>query len=520
MSEPSNQPVPRYVVCNCKHCDGHIEFDANEFAEDNSIVPCPHCGLETKIFIPILESEEVPTELPSSVASPDAVRREGVFGETSKILQERVDGKHPAIGEPNFTDEEIKSVGKRQNDDMAVKLHHEGDQEIAMNYDDIRRYIADPRFKVMNPETGVRFTPATLEAFIESRQAQKKSENTKVELTEGQINKHWRKYNKLKAQLTDAANESKSQRVTLTSAQSEIPIVRELIALLIEIEKDSFITVLGARRLNEWLEAKNNSEIPAFRFLLETSRLVLATGELNTRTIPEIMIALELQAAIERVLPKHIREPIVAKRLAVEAQLRNNAPASQGVYEYIRRLGGKPSRGITAAEADELKEKLYHQPTEKQLEYIRALGVNPPPDLTRYTAIELIDKLIHSVKATERQLQYIRDLGGTPVAGITHGDAAEMIKQLLARQQPTPRQMMVLRFWNKTDLMQATKDEVAAWLNQFYNEDPRRKEAWELFKKENGDDGSQHDPACVPIGVGESYLSKSGTKGAEGYAKV
>ena len=134
--------------------------------------------------------------------------------------------------------------------------------------------------------------------------------------------------------------------------------------------------------------------------------------------------------------------------------------------------------------------------------------MNPPPDLTRFTAIHLIDKLTHSVKATERQLQYIRDLGGNPPAGITHADAAGIIRQLLARQQPTPRQMMVLRFWNKTDLMQSTKDEVAAWLGQFYDEDPRRKEAWEKFKLENEEDGSQHDPSFVPMGAGESYLSR------------
>jgi putative phage-type endonuclease len=54
MSEPGNQSEPNYVVCHCQHCDGHIEFDANEFAEANSILPCPHCGLETKIAIPIV----------------------------------------------------------------------------------------------------------------------------------------------------------------------------------------------------------------------------------------------------------------------------------------------------------------------------------------------------------------------------------------------------------------------------------------------------------------------------------
>lgn len=79
MSQPSNQPVSRYVVCPCQHCDVHIEFDANEFTEENSLVLCPHCGLETKIFIPVSQPEKVPTKLPSSVVSPSTIRREGFF---------------------------------------------------------------------------------------------------------------------------------------------------------------------------------------------------------------------------------------------------------------------------------------------------------------------------------------------------------------------------------------------------------------------------------------------------------
>ena len=43
---------PHYVTCRCQRCDGHIEFNANEFAEENSIVPCPHCGAETKLYLP------------------------------------------------------------------------------------------------------------------------------------------------------------------------------------------------------------------------------------------------------------------------------------------------------------------------------------------------------------------------------------------------------------------------------------------------------------------------------------
>jgi hypothetical protein len=44
--------TPQYVTCRCQHCDCGIEFDATQLAEENSIVPCPHCGLETKISIP------------------------------------------------------------------------------------------------------------------------------------------------------------------------------------------------------------------------------------------------------------------------------------------------------------------------------------------------------------------------------------------------------------------------------------------------------------------------------------
>ena len=52
MSSPSNEP-PRFVTCPCQHCDGHIEFDASDFGtRETRMVECPHCHLETKIFLP------------------------------------------------------------------------------------------------------------------------------------------------------------------------------------------------------------------------------------------------------------------------------------------------------------------------------------------------------------------------------------------------------------------------------------------------------------------------------------
>ena len=39
------------VNCPCQHCFEPIGFDASELVEENSLVPCPHCGVETKLFI-------------------------------------------------------------------------------------------------------------------------------------------------------------------------------------------------------------------------------------------------------------------------------------------------------------------------------------------------------------------------------------------------------------------------------------------------------------------------------------
>jgi hypothetical protein len=95
MNLPAEQKPPRYVTCRCQHCDGHIEFDANEFTEDNSIVPCPHCGLETKLFITASQTGKVSTELPSPVTTPNTVRFEGFFDGISEIKQERVSDVRP-----------------------------------------------------------------------------------------------------------------------------------------------------------------------------------------------------------------------------------------------------------------------------------------------------------------------------------------------------------------------------------------------------------------------------------------
>jgi hypothetical protein len=53
MNQLADQTAPNYVTCPCQYCSGKIEFNANQLdAAGNTTVPCPHCGLETIIFVP------------------------------------------------------------------------------------------------------------------------------------------------------------------------------------------------------------------------------------------------------------------------------------------------------------------------------------------------------------------------------------------------------------------------------------------------------------------------------------
>lgn len=109
--------------------------------------------------------------------------------------------------------------------------------------------------------------------------------------------------------------------------------------------------------------------------------------------------------------------------------------------------------------------------------------------------------------ATERQLDYIAALGGTREKGLTKGRASQIIDELLAKPRPpSNRQMMVLRFWDRLDLASGTVDSVGEWMDEHYASDPRHRQAWERYKEEAGDDGSQGNPDSVPIGIGKSYM--------------
>jgi hypothetical protein len=56
--------MEKYAKCSCQYCDNDIEFDANELSvgEIRQAV-CPHCGLETNLFIPSRPSPKTPPKL-------------------------------------------------------------------------------------------------------------------------------------------------------------------------------------------------------------------------------------------------------------------------------------------------------------------------------------------------------------------------------------------------------------------------------------------------------------------------
>ena len=123
------------------------------------------------------------------------------------------------------------------------------------------------------------------------------------------------------------------------------------------------------------------------------------------------------------------------------------------------------------------------------------------------TARERDERAAAAKLVTPKQLEFIHDLGGTCAENVTKWHASEIIDQLLA-SRPTVRQRMVLRFWNRLDLSTAGVEGVNEWMDRWYEDDPHRLEAWELWKRESGDDGGRSPTSIdsVPLGAGQEYL--------------
>jgi len=72
--------------------------------------------------------------------------------------------------------------GNPENDGMVETIARFGNQNTPLSEAEARRYAADPRLKLMDPETGQRITPARLEARIKANDRKEKLEKLQLEL--------------------------------------------------------------------------------------------------------------------------------------------------------------------------------------------------------------------------------------------------------------------------------------------------------------------------------------------------
>lgn len=332
MNEQANPPTPRYVVCRCQHCDGHIEFDANELTEENSIVPCPHCGLETKITIPTVEP---------SIQEPDAPTISPASSPQIVTYPLESDGKPRYVtcycehcaGEMRFDANSLIVIGNK------IPCPHCGLQT-----------------GIFAPQEEPKIVPAVT------------TSNSK---TSG-VFSHKR------------VRFTKGTRVALTPTQCASPIGKELLNILHDVVLDGLVSEEGVRRLNAWLDGKKEFDIPAIKFLLQISDRILRTGKVTTAK------AFEMHFAIERVLPKEIRGQV--KETRQEAWLHSplKPKATDAQLKYIRALGGSPPPGMNISEASLLIQSLLEKSTspleqpgnEEKLECTRTPGGNILAELT------------------------------------------------------------------------------------------------------------------------------------------
>ena len=128
------------------------------------------------------------------------------------------------------------------------------------------------------------------------------------------------------------------------------------------------------------------------------------------------------------------------------------------------------------------------------------------PKEFRSQIIEARKAQYYSQPATAAQLDLIEKLTNSRPADLTRRQASEILDGVF--NATTNRQIMFLRFWDKEELASNGRHEVSAWMDAFIEDDPARWAAWTIFKAESGDDGSQRDPSCVPVGIGPKYLVK------------
>jgi uncharacterized protein HemX len=54
--------------CSCQYCNGHIAFESSEAGR---AVACPHCGMETMLFVPVQTNAPKPKQITTTPSKPN-----------------------------------------------------------------------------------------------------------------------------------------------------------------------------------------------------------------------------------------------------------------------------------------------------------------------------------------------------------------------------------------------------------------------------------------------------------------
>jgi hypothetical protein len=241
-------------------------------------------------------------------------------------------------------------------------------------------------------------------------------------------------------------------RVTLTKAELSTPAGEALVALITRIGADGEITFDELSELESAVSERGPfADLTAAEFLRDIIHEIIADGRID------IIEAESLRRGLARVLPKGIRERFED---ALPADPDANRPA--WYYDVI---------------------------TERQVMFLRKLGHADPHSMNKGEASVMIDSLLNS--------QANHNNAGARV--VREFDDYDTTK-------PTDRQMMVLRFWGRPEPMTGTRQHVSDIIDSWYSGEPRKKIAWEEWKKAQGRDIT--NPDDVPFGIGEEWLQK------------
>jgi hypothetical protein len=66
-----SQTPPEFVTCLCRSCSGQIEFELALFdPEDPAVIACPHCGVETQLYLPGPQAGNLAAQTPPPAPTP------------------------------------------------------------------------------------------------------------------------------------------------------------------------------------------------------------------------------------------------------------------------------------------------------------------------------------------------------------------------------------------------------------------------------------------------------------------